>query len=80
MLTLIFAGYIILKYLIIYMNEKQALIKDEPKKYHTHFSEYIKDGFEPDNIEDFYKKVQTTISANPNPTRNARQPPSEHMR
>nr|GEZ28461.1 60S ribosomal protein L5-like [Tanacetum cinerariifolium] len=58
----------------------KALIEDEPEKYQTHFSEYIKAGVEPDNMEELYKKVHAAIRANPNPTRNVRQPPAEHTR
>jgi len=58
----------------------KALIEDEPEKYQTHFSEYIKAGVEPDNIEELYKKVHSAIRANPNPTKKARQPPAEHKR
>lgn len=55
-------------------------MEDEPEKYQTHFSKYIKAGVEPDSIEEVYKKVHAAIRANPNPTKNARQPPNEHKR
>lgn len=29
----------------------QALMEDEPEKYQSHFSEYIKRGIEPDGME-----------------------------
>ncbi|KAJ6973897.1 hypothetical protein NC653_034042 [Populus alba x Populus x berolinensis] len=37
------------------------LMEDEPEKYQSHFSEYIKRGIEPDNMEELYKKVHAAI-------------------
>ncbi|KAF9600372.1 hypothetical protein IFM89_008607 [Coptis chinensis] len=34
-----------------------TVIEDEPEKYQTHFSEYIKKGIEADGIEELYRKV-----------------------
>ncbi|PWA82407.1 ribosomal protein L18/L5, Ribosomal protein L5 eukaryotic/L18 archaeal [Artemisia annua] len=58
----------------------RTLMEDEPEKYQTHFSEYIKAGVEPDNIEEVYKKVHAAIRADPNPKKTAKQPPKEHKR
>ncbi|GJS73475.1 60S ribosomal protein L5-like protein [Tanacetum coccineum] len=58
----------------------RTLMEDEPEKYQTHFSEYIKAGVEPDSIEEVYKKVHAAIRANPNPEKTVRQPPTEHKR
>ncbi|KVI01051.1 Ribosomal protein L5 eukaryotic/L18 archaeal [Cynara cardunculus var. scolymus] len=33
----------------------RTLMEDEPEKYHSHFSEYIKAGVDPENIEELYK-------------------------
>ncbi|KAI7755212.1 hypothetical protein M8C21_025659 [Ambrosia artemisiifolia] len=60
-----------------YMN---TLIEDEPEKYQTHFSDYIKAGVEPDNIEELYKKVHAAIRADPTPKKSEKQPPKEHKR
>ena len=37
------------------------LTEDEPEKYQTHFSEYIKKGIEADGLEELYKKVHAAI-------------------
>ncbi|NBH76560.1 hypothetical protein D3Z29_11970, partial [Rodentibacter pneumotropicus] len=60
-----------------YMN---TLTEDEPEKYQTHFSEYIKRGIEADNIEELYKKVHAAIRADPLPKKSEKQPPKEHKR
>ncbi|KAL8215124.1 hypothetical protein R6Q57_004573 [Mikania cordata] len=60
-----------------YMN---ALMEDEPEKYQTHFSEYIKAGVEADNLEELYKKVHAAIRADPTPNKTEKQPPKEHKR
>ncbi|KAE9452800.1 hypothetical protein C3L33_15293, partial [Rhododendron williamsianum] len=43
----------------------RTLMEDEPEKYQTHFSEYVKRGIEPDGIEEMYKKVHAAIRADP---------------
>ncbi|KAI3742458.1 hypothetical protein L1987_60141 [Smallanthus sonchifolius] len=58
-----------------YMN---ALMEDDPEKYQTHFSDYIKAGVEPDNIEELYKKVHAAIRAGPTAKKSEKQPPKEH--
>lgn len=55
-------------------------MEDEPEKYQTHFSDYIKAGIDPDNIEEIYKKVHAAIRADPTPKKNQKQPPKEHKR
>ncbi|XVF84264.1 hypothetical protein PTKIN_Ptkin17bG0019300 [Pterospermum kingtungense] len=40
-------------------------MEDEPDKCRSHFSEYIKRGIEPYNIEALYKKVHAAIRADP---------------
>jgi large subunit ribosomal protein L5e len=57
-----------------------ALMEDEPEKYQSHFSEYIKNGIEPDNIEEMYKKVHAAIRADPLQKKYEKQPPKEHKR
>ncbi|XP_074559836.1 large ribosomal subunit protein uL18-like [Curcuma longa] len=58
----------------------RILSEDEPEKYQSHFSEYIKGGIEPDNMEELYKKVHAAIRADPTPVQSAKQPPMEHKR
>ncbi|KAJ0792995.1 putative ribosomal protein L5 eukaryotic/L18 archaeal [Helianthus annuus] len=58
----------------------RTLMEDEPEKYQTHFSEYIKVWVEVDNIEELYKKVHAAIRADPTPKKSEKQPPKEHKR
>ncbi|PWA42317.1 ribosomal protein L18/L5, Ribosomal protein L5 eukaryotic/L18 archaeal [Artemisia annua] len=58
----------------------RTLMEDEPEKYQTHFSEYVKAGVEPDTIEEVYKKVHAAIRADPTPKKSEKQPPKEHKR
>ncbi|CAI9770928.1 unnamed protein product [Fraxinus pennsylvanica] len=57
-----------------------TLIEDEPEKYQSHFSEYIKKGLEPDGLEELYKKVHEAIRADPTLKKSEKQPPKEHKR
>lgn len=58
----------------------QTLNDDEPERYQSHFSEYIKRGIEADDIEELYKKVHAAIRADPTPKKSEKQPPKEHKR
>lgn len=58
----------------------QTLIEDEPEKYLSHFSGYIKRGLEADNLEEMYKKVHAAIRAEPSPKKSEKQPPKKHKR
>ncbi|XP_010912766.1 large ribosomal subunit protein uL18 [Elaeis guineensis] len=58
----------------------RMLMEDEPEKYQTHFSEYVKRGIEPDDIEELYKKVHAAIRADPNMVKSTKEPPKEHKR
>ncbi|KAF5739442.1 Ribosomal protein L5 B isoform 1 [Tripterygium wilfordii] len=58
----------------------RTLIEDEPEKYQSHFSEYIKKGIEADNMEEIYKKVHAAIRADPTVKTSNKQPPKEHKR
>ncbi|PIN23121.1 60S ribosomal protein L5 [Handroanthus impetiginosus] len=60
-----------------YMN---TLMEDEPEKYQAHFSEYVKRGIEPDNLEELYKQVHAAIRADPTEKKSEKQPPKEHKR
>lgn len=57
-----------------------TLMEDEPEKYQSHFSEYIKRGIEPDGIEEMYKKVHASIRADPTPKKSEKEPPKVHKR
>ena len=58
----------------------QTLIEDEPEKYQSHFSAYIKRGIEADSIEEVYKKVHAAIRADPTPKKSEKKQPTEHKR
>lgn len=53
---------------------------DEPEKYQSHFSAYLKKGLEADDIEEMYKKVHAAIRADPMPVKSTKEPPKEHKR
>ncbi|OIW14680.1 hypothetical protein TanjilG_33022 [Lupinus angustifolius] len=61
-------------------NYMKTLIDDEPEKYQTHFSEYIKRGIEADGLEALYKKVHAAIRADPTAKKSKKQPPKAHKR
>ncbi|KAH1129728.1 hypothetical protein J1N35_001106 [Gossypium stocksii] len=58
----------------------RTLTEDEPEKYQSHFSEYIKRGIEADNLEGVYRKVHAAIRANPEAKKSEKPPPKEHKR
>ncbi|KAI5388994.1 60S ribosomal protein L5, variant 3, partial [Lathyrus oleraceus] len=58
----------------------KTLIEDEPEKYQTHFSEYIKKGIEADELEELYKKVHAAIRADPTIKKSEKKPPTQHKR
>ncbi|XP_022728331.1 60S ribosomal protein L5-like isoform X2 [Durio zibethinus] len=58
----------------------RTLMEDEPEKYQSHFSEYIKRSIEPDNMEAMYKKVHAAIHADPEAKKSEKAPPKEHKR
>ncbi|XP_074269173.1 large ribosomal subunit protein uL18-like [Silene latifolia] len=58
----------------------KTLIEDEPEKYQSHFSEYIKKGIEADDMEALYKKVHAAIRADPSVKKSEKQPPQAHKR
>ncbi|KAE9587845.1 putative ribosomal protein L5 eukaryotic/L18 archaeal [Lupinus albus] len=61
-------------------NYMKTLIEDEPEKYQTHFSEYIKRGIDADGLEALYKKVHAAIRADPTAKKSKKQPPKVHKR
>ncbi|KAH1240807.1 60S ribosomal protein L5 [Glycine max] len=62
------------------VHRKYILAEDEPEKYQSHFSEYIKRGIEADGIEALYKKVHAAIRADPTLKKSDKQLPKEHKR
>ncbi|WOK96500.1 hypothetical protein Cni_G05207 [Canna indica] len=58
----------------------RTLMEDEPEKYQSHFSEYIKGGIDAENMEEMYKKVHAAIRANPTAVKSTKKPPTEHKR
>ncbi|KAK9697556.1 hypothetical protein RND81_08G044800 [Saponaria officinalis] len=58
----------------------KTLIEDEPEKYQSHFSEYIKRGIEADDMEELYKKVHAAIRADPTVKKSEKPAPKEHKR
>ncbi|XP_020261453.1 60S ribosomal protein L5 [Asparagus officinalis] len=58
----------------------RTLMEDEPEKYQTHFSDYIKEGIEADDMEELYKKVHAAIRADPTLVKSTKEPPKEHKR
>jgi large subunit ribosomal protein L5e len=58
----------------------QSLAEEEPEKYQSHFSEYIKRGIEADGMEAMYKKVHAAIRADPTMAKSTKEPPKTHTR
>ncbi|XP_027335512.1 60S ribosomal protein L5 isoform X2 [Abrus precatorius] len=58
----------------------KTLMEDEPEKYQSHFSEYIKQGIDADGLEGLYKKVHAAIRADPTIKKSEKEPPKEHKR
>ncbi|KAB1214334.1 60S ribosomal protein L5 [Morella rubra] len=58
----------------------RTLMEDEPEKYQSHFSEYIKREIEADDVEEMYKKVHAAIRADPTIKKSEKEPPKEHKR
>ncbi|XP_011002862.1 PREDICTED: 60S ribosomal protein L5 [Populus euphratica] len=58
----------------------RTLMEDEPEKYQSHFSEYLKRGIDADGMEALYKKVHAAIRADPTAKKSEKQPSKEHKR
>lgn len=56
--------YILGGHVAEYMEE---MIEEDPEKFQTHFAEYLKNGIEPDNLEEMYESVHEAIRADPSP-------------
>lgn len=55
-------------------------MEDEPEKYHSQFSEYIKKGIDAENLEEMYKKVHAAIRADPIAKKSEKPASKEHKR
>lgn len=55
-------------------------MEDEPEKYQSHFTEYIKKGIDADGLEALYKKVHAAIRADPTMKKSEKPAPKEHKR
>ncbi|KNA05112.1 hypothetical protein SOVF_193420 [Spinacia oleracea] len=58
----------------------KTLTEDEPEKYQSHFSEYIKAGVDADGLEALYKKVHSAIRADPTAKKSQKEAPKTHKR
>ncbi|PSS35749.1 60S ribosomal protein, partial [Actinidia chinensis var. chinensis] len=58
----------------------RTLMEDEPEKYQSQFSMYVKRGLDPDGIEEMYKKVHAAIRADPTQKKSEKEQPKEHKR
>jgi large subunit ribosomal protein L5e len=58
----------------------RTLMEDEPEKYQSHFSEYIKRGIDADGMEELYQKVHAAIRADPTAVKSTKEQPKEHKR
>ena len=58
----------------------KTLMEDEPEKYQTHFSEYVKRGIDADGLEALYKKVHAAIRADPTAKQSEKEAPKTHKR
>lgn len=55
----------------------RLLKEDEPEKYQSHFSGFIKEGIEADDLADMYSKVHAAIRADPTSQKTAKKAPAE---
>ncbi|KAG9138560.1 hypothetical protein Leryth_012895 [Lithospermum erythrorhizon] len=58
----------------------RTMQEEEPEKYQSHFSEYLKRSLEADGLEEVYKKVHAAIRADPTAKKSDKQPPKQHKR
>ncbi|CAI9094393.1 OLC1v1030119C1 [Oldenlandia corymbosa var. corymbosa] len=58
----------------------KALEEDEPERFQSHFSRYLKKGLSADDIEALYKKVHAAIRADPSEKKSEKKPATEHKR
>ncbi|GJM92201.1 hypothetical protein PR202_ga08641 [Eleusine coracana subsp. coracana] len=58
----------------------RTLADEEPEKFQSHFSDYIKKGIDADGIEALYKKVHAAIRADPTMVKSNKPEPKQHKR
>ncbi|KAG2261199.1 hypothetical protein Bca52824_068278 [Brassica carinata] len=58
----------------------KLLMEDEPEKYQSHFSNYLKKDLAPENMEEMYKNVHAAIRADPSIKKPDKEAPKEHKR
>lgn len=58
----------------------QLLMEDEPEKYQSHFSNFLKKDLAPENMEEMYKNVHASIRADPSFKTSDKEAPKEHKR
>jgi len=58
----------------------RSLAEEEPEKFQSHFSEYIKKGISADEMEEIYKKVHAAIRAYPSLVKSTKEQPKTHKR
>uniref|UniRef100_A0ACD5X2Y8 Uncharacterized protein n=1 Tax=Avena sativa TaxID=4498 RepID=A0ACD5X2Y8_AVESA len=58
----------------------RSLSEEEPEKFQSHFSEYIKKGISADEMEEIYKKVHAAIRADPSMAKSTKEQPKTHKR
>uniref|UniRef100_A0ACD5UX65 Uncharacterized protein n=1 Tax=Avena sativa TaxID=4498 RepID=A0ACD5UX65_AVESA len=58
----------------------RSLAEEEPEKYQSHFSDYIKRGIDADGMEAMYKNVHAAIRADPTMAKSTKEPPKTHKR
>lgn len=76
----IFHFFLNLSLLLLHHCYSQTLMEDEPEKYQTHFSEYVKRGIDADGLEALYKKVHAAIRADPTAKQSEKEAPKTHKR
>lgn len=60
-----------------YMEE---MIEEDPEKYQSHFAEYLKNGIEPENLEELYQSVHEAIREDPSAEKKERKAAPEQKR
>lgn len=55
-------------------------MEDEPEKYQSHFSEFVKKGIDAEGLEALYKKVHAAIRADPTAKKTEKEARKTHKR
>lgn len=54
----------------------EEMMEEDPEKYQTHFAEYLKNGIEPENLEELYEGVHAAIREDPSPEKKEKSKPT----